>query len=134
MPCSECPSKENLAPVGVHRIQAKCGYPCLTPNALLRIAVCSVQARKCCYSEYDIWASYTKILLQLEHLVEIIDKQDGKCHFWLAIKLKMLRKLFLLNLKTFKWSWKPVKSIFWQLRKTALVIGFWQGVLTKIIV
>ena len=52
--CSECPSKENYAPVGVHRIQGKCGYPYLTPNALLRIAVCSVQARKCGYSEYSI--------------------------------------------------------------------------------
>ena len=36
--CSECPNRENLAPVGVHRIQGKCGYLCLTSNALLRIA------------------------------------------------------------------------------------------------
>ena len=34
---------KNLAPVGTHRIQGKCGYPCLTPNALPRIAVCSAQ-------------------------------------------------------------------------------------------
>ena len=43
VPYSECPSRENLAPVGVHRIQGKCGYSCLTPNALLRIAVYSSQ-------------------------------------------------------------------------------------------
>ena len=54
VPCSKCPSRENLAPVGVHRIQGKCGCRCLTPNALLRIAVCSVQAMKCGYSEYGI--------------------------------------------------------------------------------
>ena len=43
VPCSECPSRENLAPFGVHRIQGKRGYPCLTPNAPLRIAsiICS---------------------------------------------------------------------------------------------
>ena len=41
--CSECPSRENLAPVVVHRIQGKCGYPCLTPNGLLCIAVYSDQ-------------------------------------------------------------------------------------------
>ena len=44
----------------------------------------------------------------------------------------MLRKLFLLNLKSLKWSCKAVKSIFWQLRKASLVSDFWQGVLTKI--
>ena len=54
VPCSECFNRENLAPFGVHRIQGQCGYLCLTPNALLRIAVSSVQARKCSYSEYDI--------------------------------------------------------------------------------
>ena len=54
VPCSECSSRENLAPVGVHRIQGKCVYPCLTPNALLRVAVCSVQARKHDYLKYDI--------------------------------------------------------------------------------
>ena len=43
VPCSKCPSRENLAPDGVHRIQDKCDYTCLTPNALLRIGVCSVQ-------------------------------------------------------------------------------------------
>ena len=35
--------RENLTPVGVHRIQGKCGYPRLTPNALLRIVVCSAE-------------------------------------------------------------------------------------------
>ena len=34
----------NLTLVGLQRIQGKCGYLCLTPNALLRIAVCSAQA------------------------------------------------------------------------------------------
>ena len=34
---------ENLTLVGAHRIQDKCGYLCLTLNALLRIAVCSAQ-------------------------------------------------------------------------------------------
>ena len=43
VPCSERPSRENLAPVGVHRFQGKCGYLCLTSNALLRIAVYSDQ-------------------------------------------------------------------------------------------
>ena len=34
----------NLTPVETHRIEGKCGYPCLTPNALLHnIAVCSAQ-------------------------------------------------------------------------------------------
>ena len=33
----------NLTLVGLQRIQGKCGYLCLTPNALLRIAVCSAQ-------------------------------------------------------------------------------------------
>ena len=68
--------KENLTTVGVHRSPGKCGYPCLTPTALLRIAVCSardallgkisiyeagkicvgqrIQARKYGYSEYGI--------------------------------------------------------------------------------
>ena len=35
--------RENLTPVGTHRIQGKFGYLCLTPNALLRIAVCSAR-------------------------------------------------------------------------------------------
>ena len=35
--------RENLNPVGTHMIQGKCGYPCLTPNALLRKAVCSAR-------------------------------------------------------------------------------------------
>ena len=43
VPCSRCPSSENLAPVEVCRIQGKSGYPCLTPKALLHIAVCSAQ-------------------------------------------------------------------------------------------
>ena len=117
--------RENLTLVGTHIIQDKCDYLCLVPNvlvekillqleyinfkanvvirallwtSLLRMAVCSVQARKCGYSECGIWsrtcgymelsevrpsypecptpnigtiwslASY-KILLQLEHLV-----------------------------------------------------------------
>ena len=34
---------ENLTLVGAHRIQDKCGYLCLTLNALLRIAVCSAR-------------------------------------------------------------------------------------------
>ena len=46
--------RENLTPIGVHRIQGKRGYPCLTRNALLHMAVCSVYARKCGYSEYGI--------------------------------------------------------------------------------
>ena len=34
----------NLTPVEIHRIEGKCGYPCLTPNALVHnIAVCSAQ-------------------------------------------------------------------------------------------
>ena len=52
--CSEYPIRENLAPIGVHRIQGKCEYPYLTLNALLRIAVFSVRARKCGYSECGI--------------------------------------------------------------------------------
>ena len=69
-------SRENLTTVGVHGSPGKCGYPCLTPNALLRIAVCSardallgkisiyeagkicagqrIQARKYGYSEQDM--------------------------------------------------------------------------------
>ena len=35
--------RENLTPVGTHRIQYRCGYPCLTLNALLCIAVCSAR-------------------------------------------------------------------------------------------
>ena len=35
--------RENLAPVGVHRIQGKCGYLCFTSNDLFRVAVCSAQ-------------------------------------------------------------------------------------------
>ena len=35
--------RESLISVGTHRIQDKCGYPCLTLNASLRIAVCSAQ-------------------------------------------------------------------------------------------
>ena len=35
--------RENLTPVGTHGIQGKCGYPCLTPNALLHIAAYSAQ-------------------------------------------------------------------------------------------
>ena len=35
--------RENLTPVGVHRVKGKYGYPRLTPNALLRIAVCSAR-------------------------------------------------------------------------------------------
>ena len=64
VPCSECSSRETLAPVGVHRIQSKCSYLCLTPNVLLLIAVCSVQVRKCGYTEYGIRSrkcSYTEL-------------------------------------------------------------------------
>ena len=42
VPYSEFPSRVNLAPVGVHKIQDKCSYLCLTPSASLSIAVCSV--------------------------------------------------------------------------------------------
>ena len=36
-------TRENLTPVGTHRIRGKCGYMCLAPNAVLRVAVCSAQ-------------------------------------------------------------------------------------------
>ena len=54
VPYSEFPSRVNLAPVGVHKIQDKCSYLCLTPSASLSIAVCSVQVRKFGYSDYSI--------------------------------------------------------------------------------
>ena len=63
----------SLTQAGTHKIQSKCGYPCLNPNVLLPVAVCSAQdalvgivsiyefptpyssmARKCVYSEYFI--------------------------------------------------------------------------------
>ena len=43
-------------------------------------------------------------------------KIDVKFHFWLAIKLKLSRRLFLLNLKILMGSSKTVKWTLWQLR------------------
>ena len=61
VPCSECPSRENLAPVGVHRIQGKCGYLCLTPNALVCIAVCSQDALLGIVSIYECPTPYSSM-------------------------------------------------------------------------
>ena len=50
----------NLTLVGLQRIQGKCGYLCLTPNALLRIAVCSAQdAPLGIVSIYEAGKTYT---------------------------------------------------------------------------
>ena len=53
--------RENLTPVGTYRIQGKRGYPCLTPNGLLRAAVCS--ARDVLFgivSIYETGRTYTR--------------------------------------------------------------------------
>ena len=52
-----------LGIVSIHdfkaRIQGKCGYPCLTPNALLPIAVCSAQDSLIGISIYETGKIYT---------------------------------------------------------------------------
>ena len=50
------------------------------------------------------------------------------------MKLKLLRKVFLLNLKILLLSRKVAKSLLWKIMQPTLVLDFLEEVLIKIIV
>ena len=132
VPCFECPSRENLAPVGVHRIQGKWGYPCLTLNVLLCIAVCSAQdallgivsiyecptpyssmARKCGYSEHGIRSrtcGYTELSEEWPSYLECLTPNIGTIRSSASYKI-LLRLEQSKFITPFFYNWKGTNKI-----------------------
>ena len=78
-----------------------------------------------------------KLLIRFPNPCSSLNDWLGRQRYLFTIHLAMELKLSiqsLLNLKTLKWSFRTAKSLLWKSRKSNPVLGFYEGVLIKMII
>ena len=78
-----------------------------------------------------------KLLIRFPNPCSSLNDWLGRQRCLFTIHLAMELKLSiqsLLNLKTLKWSFRTAKSLLWKSRKSNPVLGFYEGVLIKMII